>query len=402
MKTTITDYPFESDLIRDCAAESILLLQRNLTPLGILAATPSEETESRRYTRIFGRDAAICALGMVVTEDRQLHEGAKNSLVSLAEHQAENGQIPKYIDPEGKEADFWYVGCIDATLWWLIAVHIFNKFLPEVGLEAQLKPNIKQALTWLHCQEHQRLYLLQQNEASDWADIMPRSGFVLYTNALWYIVKRLYFLAHCQDTKFHFNHLFYPFSQKMPDYHRLRLLQHYARRNTGGRGSDRSNLYLSFVNFSFCGEEGDVFGNLLAILFNLASDSPAQRILHELTQCDVTSPYPVRAVCRPIERESILWRRYMTRHNQNIDYQYHNGGVWPFIGSFWVMALAYVGEYEPANVALTKLAEINRVGNWGFYEWFHGLTGEPSGMRGQSWNAATFLLALHCLNEKVF
>ena len=31
-------------------------------------------------------------------------------------------------------------------------------------------------------QEHQRFFLLQQNEASDWADIMPRSGFVLYTN----------------------------------------------------------------------------------------------------------------------------------------------------------------------------------------------------------------------------
>ena len=46
-------------------------------------------------------------------------------------------------------------------------------------------------LQWLLAQEHQRFFLLQQNEASDWADIMPRSGFVLYTNALWYCVKRL-------------------------------------------------------------------------------------------------------------------------------------------------------------------------------------------------------------------
>ena len=42
--------------------------------------------------------------------------------------------------------------------------------------------------------EHQRFFLLQQNEATDWADIMPRSGFVLYSNALWYLVKRLYAL----------------------------------------------------------------------------------------------------------------------------------------------------------------------------------------------------------------
>ena len=38
--------------------------------------------------------------------------------------------------------------------------------------------------------------LLQQNEASDWADIMPRSGFVLYTNALWHRVKRLFDLPN--------------------------------------------------------------------------------------------------------------------------------------------------------------------------------------------------------------
>ena len=50
-------------------------------------------------------------------------------------------------------------------------------------------------------QEHQRFFLLQQNEASDWADIMPRSGFVLYTNALWYCVKRLYGIEHGRDTR---------------------------------------------------------------------------------------------------------------------------------------------------------------------------------------------------------
>ena len=49
---------------------------------------------------------------------------------------------------------------------------------------------------WLLAQEHQHFRLLQQNEASDWADIMPRSGFVLYTNALWYAVKRRFDLPH--------------------------------------------------------------------------------------------------------------------------------------------------------------------------------------------------------------
>ena len=68
------------------------------------------------------------------------------------------------------------------------------------------------AIQWLLAQEHQRFFLLQQNEASDWADIMPRSGFVLYTNALWYFVKRLYGIEHAQETHENFNGLFHPFS----------------------------------------------------------------------------------------------------------------------------------------------------------------------------------------------
>ena len=44
------------------------------------------------------------------------------SLDALVAQQAPNGQIPKYVDPQGQDADFWYLGCIDATLWWLIAV----------------------------------------------------------------------------------------------------------------------------------------------------------------------------------------------------------------------------------------------------------------------------------------
>ena len=115
--------------------------------------------------------------------------------------------------------------------------------------------------SWLGAQEHQRFYLLQQNEASDWADIMPRSGFVLYTNALWYRVKRLFGLPNAAATRANFNGLFHPFSAGLAEYRRARLLNEYARKRARNR-----DLYLSFVNFSFFGDEGDVFGNVLAVL----------------------------------------------------------------------------------------------------------------------------------------
>ena len=82
--------------------------------------------------------------------------------------------------------------------------------------------------------------------------------------------------------------------------------------------------------------------------------------------------------------------------------QYHNGGSWPFIGGFWVLALASVGQYDQALKELEKLAHANYVNNWAFHEWFHGQSGEPSGMLGQSWNAAMFLLARYGLEKRVF
>jgi glycogen debranching enzyme len=92
----------------------------------------------------------------------------------------------------------------------------------------------------------------------------------------------------------------------------------------------------------------------------------------------------------------------MARHGQNLVYQYHNGGCWPMVGGFWVMMLAALGETRRAQAALETLARANAAHHWQFNEWFHGRTGEPMGMPGQSWNAASFLLAADSLEGRIF
>ncbi|HEV2269127.1 MAG TPA: glycoside hydrolase 100 family protein [Steroidobacteraceae bacterium] len=409
-------------LIAACHLKSIDLLRRNLTPAGILAASPGDRARSRGYTAIFGRDAAICALGMALSGDPVLERAAAAGLDTLGEHQAPNGQIPKFVVPDGtREADFWYLGCIDATLWWLLALDFLARRPPNAGArapgtkspgaildggsrrqrgEAQDGPSkrsrrIDLALQWLLAQEHQRFFLLQQNEASDWADIMPRSGFVLYTNALWYLVKRRYGLDRAAQTRDNFNGLFHPFSAGLAQYRRARLLNEYVLRRARNR-----ELYLSFVNFSFFGEEGDVFGNILALLCGLADPPAARRTLDALQRAKVSRLYPVRAVIRPIRRRSALWRPYMARHRQNEVWQYHNGGIWPMVGGFWVAALAAAGRRSQARLELENLARVCALRNWAFTEWLHGTKATPRGMAGQSWNAAAFLLAERAVAEK--
>jgi len=384
--------PVPAETLAEGMTRARALLHRNLTPDGIVAAAGTH----RNYHCIFGRDASISALAMALSGDPMLRLGAADGLRTLARHQADNGQIPKFVDVGNAQGDFWYLGCIDATLWWLLAVDYLDQHA-GLPLRTELAGPVTRALTWLHCQEHPRLHLLQQNEASDWADIMPRSGFVLYTNALWYRVKNRYGLKHARETRHHFNHLFHPYARDLPEYRRLRLLMHYAR-----HGAVRHDLYLSFVNFSFFGEEGDVLGNLLAILFGLANNVHANRIVRSLHAMAADHPYPMRAVLEPIGRNDPLWRPYMDRHRQNLEYHYHNGGAWPFIGGFWVAALAMLGRKREARAALGQLAEACAVNDWQFNEWFHGKTGRPMGMPGQSWNAAMLLLAGHSLEQRVF
>ena len=179
--------------------------------------------------------------------DRTLERAAATGLHTRAEQQAPKGQIPKFVDVQRSEADFWYLGCIDSTLWWLIG-------LDCLGLRRCYTRRIQLALQWLLAQEHQRgSCCSSRTRRSDWADIMPRSGFVLYTNTLWYLVKRIYGLGDLQATRASFNGLFHPFSSGLAEYRRARLLNDYvlsvARAIT--------DLYLSFVNFCFLrGEEG--------------------------------------------------------------------------------------------------------------------------------------------------
>ena len=405
-------------LIAACHSRSIELLRRNTTPAGVLAASPGDRARRRGYTAIFGRDAAICAIGMALSGDAGLERAAAVGLQTLGEHQAPNGQIPKFVDTGSREGDFWYLGCIDSTLWWLLALDFLEHRSPRRprGTKSQerirtagagpVSPGtatgsgkrprrVQLALQWLLAQEHQRFFLLQQNEASDWADIMPRSGFVLYTNALWYAVKRRYGLDRAEETRENFNSLFHPFSAGLAPYRRARLLNEYVLRRARNR-----DLYLSFVNFSFFGEEGDVFGNVLALLCGLADHRASRRTLDALQRARASRLYPVRAVTHPIRRRSALWRPYMARHRQNEVWQYHNGGIWPMVGGFWIVALAAAGRLSQARLELENLARACAVRDWAFTEWLHGTRGTPRGMPGQSWNAAAFLMAERAVAEK--
>jgi hypothetical protein len=188
-----TDLPPPTQaLIETCRLESLALLERNLSRHGILAASRTEAAEARRYTRIFGRDAAICVLAMCGSGVPRLEQGAVTAWTRWRRRRRQRAD-PQVRRPRGPRRRLLVPGLHRRHA--VVADRRRPRAPAGPGRARALARRESRAFGWLLAQEHQTFRLLQQNEASDWADIMPRSGYVLYTNALWVDVKRRYALA---------------------------------------------------------------------------------------------------------------------------------------------------------------------------------------------------------------
>lgn len=241
---------------------------------------------------------------------------------------------------------------------------------------------------------------------------MPRQGIVLYTNALWYylvslrirVEKRSDFESLKEAISEGVNTLFWIHKQKDSNIN-------YIPKNWYTHNQLYANGLIEFVNsqivylpyyLSFVGHKTyelrcDTLGNILACLVGLADERKTQLIIQHITQSGSNLPYPVTALYPPIFPGEPDWRPYMAKGRQNFPYQYHNGGIWPFIGGFFVQLVAKTDK-TLAKQQLEKLAEANSLGSWGFYEYLHGQHGTPMGVPLQSWSMSMYLAAYKSLH----
>jgi hypothetical protein len=157
----------------------------------------------------------------------------------------------------------------------------------------------------------------------------------------------------------------------------------------------REQYYLPWLGFRACGEWFDSLGHALAIL----AEVPSQEQIAEITgfvRRHRVADRPMKALTPYVQPGSPDWREYYGM--LNVPAHYHNGGVWPFIGGFWVAALVKCGLHDDAAEVLQQLALLNRDGE--FNEWHHGETGEPLGVHDQAWSAGMYIYAYECVRQK--
>ncbi|MEX2535227.1 MAG: glycoside hydrolase 100 family protein [Trueperaceae bacterium] len=410
-------------------AERVLLA--NGGELGLVAA-------GKAYQQVWARDSMICGLGLLLCEENIGADIHRRSLETLREYQSELGKIPHNVglpgldDPAlvahgGRTAgpladkpgvpDTAHGGCIDDNLWYIVGHYCHFMHAKDLSLLKQSWSSLERALLWLRYQDSNECGLLEAHEASNWADLFANRYNVLYDNVLWYAAwscmagmaaalgkNEESYGRQAGDVRRKVNTLLWVGPKAPEEWERIareRKEWLYPLRRIETELVERP-YYLPYVAFRDYADRFDTLGNLLAILFGVAEGEKANKILDYLHGCGLNSPNPVRSVYPPVQPGERDWREYYRVRNLNIPHHYHNGGAWPFIGGFYVAALVKAGRLAEARGQLERLAEMNRQGRWGeweFNEWFHGESGRPMGYAHQSWSAAMFLFAANAVER---
>ena len=397
-----------TDLIDLAFEKAQEVLGRECSALGLMASPEG-------YPHVWARDSVVTGLGAILLPGR---EGClRRSLETLGGQQSELGAIPNNVSVATGRLDHTNAGSVDSNLWYILGHFVNQRLNRDTSFLRTHWRSLQQALLWLRYQDSNGCGLLEVHEAADWADLLANRFNVLYDNVLWYAaLKAMAALANAlgEDGLRH--------SEMASDVrHKLRIVLWVGPENADEWGPNcpghtewkhtlsqvdpvlvKRPFFLPYLAFRDYGDYCDVLGNLLAILFGVSNASQETRILEYMHQVGIAEPYPVRVLHPVIHPGNKDWREYYRNNNLNLPEQYHNGGIWPFVGGFYVAVLVKCGRFEEARRQLDRLAEVNRQGiqeEWEFNEWCHGRTGRPMGYPHQAWSAGMYVYAYRCVRE---
>ena len=381
------------DAVRADATASLLACCR---PSGLIAS-------GRRHGhhQVWARDSMIALLGGALTDNEPVLEALRASIALLKTRQARTGCIPNNVDAVSRRPNFRAYA--DGGLWWVIGSTIL----------APDPDTVRTVLAWYETQDVDQTGLLSMQEGSDWQDLFCTRGKGLYLNCLYVLalhaaarltgdpafgeqaalvkwrINDFHWYRGDGDMRRHIGHTFSTESREQQDsLGRKRFLPE-------KRILREEQYYLPYLGFRACGEWFDAFGHLLAVLAGVSDARQTAAIFEFFEKYDLHR-LPMRALYPTVQPGDPDWRDYYGM--LNLPDQYHNGGVWPFLGGFYVAALVKCGYVYQARAALERLAALNREGE--FNEWHHGATGEPMGVRDQAWSAGMYVFAHECVQRE--
>jgi hypothetical protein len=341
------------------------------------------------YPEPYTRDLMISILGIAVSGNDELIASIRIVLETLAKNQTEHGHIPSLVHDADDR------GASDTTPLFLLAAGIYRR---ATGDDNFLPAAIEKAMLWMDFQSPSDRSLVAQQPTSDWRDEQWVIGKGLYVNTLVYSYLRL-----------------------LDRHEKAEKLRDEMGRFTITKGTMHHHVheglvvkhkpYYAFWSYKiYSSERFDLLGNSLAILSGIASPSRAGEMVSWIEEefdgmrtrgeINVDIPPNFFPFIKPTDPDWL--ERYAQYNNPG---EYHNGGIWPFIGGFYVAALVAAKRFKLAEeklVALTQCVKLTRSENleFGFNEWIKAQDGKPMGQDWQTWSASMYLYAAKCVELK--
>jgi hypothetical protein len=340
------------------------------------------------YPEPYTRDLMISALGVLSTGNEALVAPLQRVLIALAANQSPHGHIPSLAhDPTDK-------GASDTTPLFLIGLELYRQ---ATGKPDFLSKAAHKALQWMQHQSPDDGVLIGQLPTSDWRDEQWVIGYGLYVNMLVYIYLRLFGLYdRAAEMRKAINRLSI----------RTRRMERLI--PEGLRISDQP--YYGFWTYkALKSERFDLLGNSLAIIGGVASPDRSRQIIDYVeTSCEEMRRKGELAGDLPPCFFPYVYPGDEDWHTRYFHFnkpgEYHNGGIWPFVAAFYVVALVAGGQQTLAVKkmnALTQLVKMSRGTGleYGFNEWIRATDGQPMGQDWQTWSAAMYIYAVSAVES---
>jgi glycogen debranching enzyme len=366
------------------------------------------------YEATWARDSMVTTLGAIFV-GREFKTPIKKSLELLSRNQSLLGQIPNCVGSYNtdRRSDVTF-NSIDSSLWYIVGFLAYANAFSDKDFFASHKKHLTMALVWLSYQDPDEVRVLAQQPTMDWQDAFPHKyGYTINTNALYYGVLKM--VGKDRQAE-HMKKIINGERDKYISLYDKKLGYYYpwAWKN---HDDDREHE-----------EWFDSLGNLLAVATGLATPKIAKSILNHIEKAKINRPYPVKAIWPTIKPGDKEWHSYFSKCDAREPLHYLNGGIWPFIGAWYVVALVKTKQFAKAEKELTRLAQANlqiinypkppqymyevsksrhiplaelmKLRHKEFNECLDGKTGKPTGEPYQAWSAGAYLYAYQCLKEK--
>ncbi len=356
----------------------------------------------RNFRESWARDFGFASYGLLALEQ---YDTVKQTLESFLAYQTTTGQLPvklhsmdfvtryfhsflereqstegvlrsKYISAHGAPS-------LDGQAMLVISALIYARKTKDSEFLRTYWTSLVNAMRWL--EEHKlksQDEMLYQESFADWADSVARRGYVHYTNVVYW--KALMEMA-----------------QSASEMDMSAYAGFYKNKAQAVASSIQERFWRADLGYFVTSDALNQLssdGNLLAVVWELATPEQSQSILQVMDEAGMSMPMPTRCTSTPYPPELIAIANVLGGVPN-----YHTEAAWTWLGAWHVIALCRCGDLMKAQELLSRMATVI-VKNKQIHE-VYGTDGEPLASiwykpeAPLTWNAGMFIYACKCFEE---